>query len=267
MSPDSSGLGGVMMARANGNPIRLRPDDVRADALVVRHPVEGRRRFTSRDALTTVDLVHGLPWSEPPRSRYQRGRSGVYFFASTRRHVGFASLQEESLLLALDHSQSVAAILAQPFKLFFLRGEEKKDHVPDFFAVHQDGTQNVWEVRPYDLIDGHLTREAALTREFCREVGFGYALFDGMRTVTKKTLLFLHAYSDVRRYNPPSEPRARLLELFTAQSTLGAVIEAMPEPSRLTRMWVYHLMWTRQLEFDHARALSDSRPMRTAETS
>ncbi|MBP5801276.1 TnsA-like heteromeric transposase endonuclease subunit [Microbacterium maritypicum] len=252
-----------MATKAKGNGILLLPSEVRADALVVRQPINGKRRFTARDALTTVDLVHGAPWQPPPRSRHQRGRSGVYFFASTRRHVGYASLQEESLLLALDHSQSVAAVLAQPFKLFFRRGDEKKDHVPDFFAVHHDGAQNIWEVRPLELIDVDLAREAALTREFCRDVGFGYFAFDGMRTVTKKTLLFLHAYSDPRRYAPPPKMRDALLEQFASPSSMRAAVESLREPPWVTRMWVYHLMWTRQLDFDHSRALSDSRPMHT----
>lgn len=237
----------------------LRSADVRADALVVREPINGVRRFTVRDALTTVDLVHGAQWSKPRRDHWQRNRPGMYFFASTRHHVSYESLQELSLLLALDHSQSVAAILPQPFKLLFVRGEEKQHHVPDDLTVHHDGEQCVWDVRPYNRIDGRLKRVAALTREFCRDAGFTYRVFDGMPAVTRASLEFLHAYSDARRYAPGPGAAENLRGVFTGGSTLRTAISALGTSPRFVRMWVYHLLWIGQLSFDHSRPLSDTR--------
>lgn len=245
---------------------RQRPADVRSDVLIVREPIDGMRRFTVQDAPTTRDLVHGTPWSVPTRYKGQRSRSGVQFFAGTRAHVAFASLEERSLLLALDYQQTVAGILSQPFKLSFVRNEWQADHVPDYFVVRDDGSQEVWDVRPYDRIDGKLTATAALTREFCRDVGFGYFMFDGMRKVTEYNLSFLHAYSDARRYCPDQESGEMVLEHFTPESTLRDALAALGRPPRWIRMWTYHLLWIGQLEIDLARPLNDSRSIRASGT-
>lgn len=183
----------------------------------------------------------------------------MYFFASTRRHVSYESLQEHSLLLALDHSQSVTAILPQPFKLFFVRNEERSNHVPDYLTVHHDGEQCIWDVRPYNRIDGRLKRQAALAREFCRDAGFTYKVFDGMLPVTRMSLEFLHAYSDARRYAPDPAATKHLRGIFAGGSTLRVAISALDAPPRFVRMWVYHLLWIGQLSFDHGRSLSDAR--------
>ncbi|WP_160175060.1 TnsA-like heteromeric transposase endonuclease subunit [Microbacterium profundi] len=237
----------------------LRPANVRADSLVVREPIDGVRRFTARDALTTVDLVRGAQWSKPRRDHWQRNRPGMYFFASTRRHVSYESLEEHSLLLILDHSQTVAAILAQPFKLFFIRNGERLNHVPDDLSVHHDGEQCVWDVRPYDRIDGSLTRKAALTREFCRDAGFTYRVFDGISKITRGSLEFLHAYSDARRYAPDPAAAESLRDVFEGGSTLRLAISMLDASPREVRMWVYHMLWMRTLSFDHDRPLSDAR--------
>ncbi len=243
-----------------------RPVDIRADVLVVREPIGGVRRFTVGDAPAGAGLVSGTPWSKPARRKGQCNRTGVYYFMAIRRHVAYASLEENSLLLALDHEQSVAAILSQPFNLIFVRNEERLSHVPDYLVVRNDGSQEVWDVRPYDRIDGSLTRKAALTREFCRDAGFQYAVFDGMREVTRKTLEFLHAYADPRRYAPNGGDAAKLLEFYSGGGTLRTALATYRYPPCAVRVWTYYLLWTQQLKFDFSLPLSDLRTLRAAGT-
>jgi hypothetical protein len=49
----------------------------------------------------------------------QRHRPGLQFMVSTGRLHGFESLEERSLLLALDFTGSVEEVLSQPFRLKF----------------------------------------------------------------------------------------------------------------------------------------------------
>lgn len=242
---------------------RQRPADLRSDVLIVREPIDGMRRFTVRDAPATRDLVHGKPWSVPGRWHGQRNRTGEYYFATTRHHVAFASLEEQSLLLALDHEQSVSGVLSQPFQLVFVRNEKKDVHVPDCFVVRDDGSQEVWDVRPRNRIDAKLTRKAALTREFCRAVGFRYLLFDGLGTVPRHTLTFLHAYSDARRYAPDAQDAETLLAHFTEGAPLGSAWRDLDQPTQRLRMWIYHLLWIGALDMDLNRPLSDKRTIWT----
>lgn len=241
---------------------KLRAADLQSDVLVVREPVGGRRQFSVADAPASSDLVHGKPWSVPLRIHGQRNRTGDFFFASTRSHVAYASLEELQLLLALDHQQTVTGILSQPFLLKFVRDDRRENHVPDYFVVRSNGDQEVWDVRPLDRIDGRLTRKALLTREFCRAVGFRYRVFDGMNSVTKLTLTFLHAYSDTRRYRPDAAAAASLLEHFTPESNLRSALAELDPAPRWIRMWVYHLLWRGDLEMDLSKPLSDTRKLR-----
>jgi hypothetical protein len=49
----------------------------------------------------------------------QRHRPGLQFMVSTGRLHGFESLEERSLLLALDFLGEVEEVLSQPFRLKF----------------------------------------------------------------------------------------------------------------------------------------------------
>ena len=72
----------------------------------------------------------------------QRHRPGLQFMVSTGRLHGFESLEERSLLLALDFTGEVEEVLSQPFRLKFeAAGGETGEHVPDFLAVFRDGSQ------------------------------------------------------------------------------------------------------------------------------
>jgi hypothetical protein len=72
---------------------------------------------------------------------------------STGRLHGFESLEERSLLLALDFAGTVEEVLPQPFLLRFgtVTGEFRK-HAPDFLAVFRDGSRWLFDVRPVELV-------------------------------------------------------------------------------------------------------------------
>ena len=74
--------------------------------------------------------------------RRQRHRPGLQFMVSTGRLHGFESLEEPSLLLALDFTGALEEVLGQPFRLRFEAvGGGAGEHVPDFLAVFRDGSR------------------------------------------------------------------------------------------------------------------------------
>src|SRR6516225_1962039 len=81
----------------------------------------------------------------------QRHRPGLEFLVSTGRLHGFESLEERSLLLALDFAGTVAEVLPQPFRLRFETADGFREHVPDFLAVFRDGSRWLFDVRPAGL--------------------------------------------------------------------------------------------------------------------
>lgn len=70
----------------------------------------------------------------------QRHRPGLEFLVSTGRLHGFESLEERSLLLALDFVGTLVEVVPQPFRLRFETAVDGfREHTPDFLAVFRDG--------------------------------------------------------------------------------------------------------------------------------
>lgn len=233
--------------------------DIQSDVLRWRDRGGVVRAFGASDRVETRHLVRGRAWSVPPRRRGQPNRPGDYYFATLRCHVAYASLVEAALLLLLDFQGTVAGILSQPFQMKFVRGSTRVEHVPDYFVLRDVGTQEVWDVRPSSLIDGKLKEGAALTREFCAGVGFAYYLFDDVKTSVRRNLEWLHAYAD-DRYAPGPERRHELAKFFEEPDrTIATALPHFDDSPLLVRMWIFHMLWHRELTFDVSRPLSDVR--------
>jgi len=111
--------------------------------------------------LGTVPVAGCEPVRRFSWGRRQRHRPGLQFMVSTGRLHGFESLEEQSLLLALDFTRA-EEILPQPFTLRFgIPGGEFREHVPDFLAVSGDGARWLFDVRPARLVS--LTTATAAT--------------------------------------------------------------------------------------------------------
>lgn len=79
----------------------------------------------------------------------QRHRPGLQFMVSTGRLHGFESLEERSLLLALDFTGTVEEVLSQPFRLKFeTAGGDSGEHIPDFWLYFVTGLGGCWTSAP-----------------------------------------------------------------------------------------------------------------------
>ena len=118
-------------------------------------------RVSGGDVVCAVRDLGSVPVAgcEPVRrfswGRRQRHRPGLQFMVSTGRLHGFESLEERSLLLALDFTGAVEEVLPQPFTLRFgTAGGGFREHVPDFLAVFRDGSRWLFDVRPAEAGQG-----------------------------------------------------------------------------------------------------------------
>jgi len=190
----------------------------------------------------------------------QRHRPGLEFLVSTGRLHGFESLEERSLLVALDFAGAVAEVLSQPFRLRFLTGSgELREHVPDFLAALRDGSRHLFDVRPAALIgQGDATCFAAAA-EAALAVGWRYSVVAGWRP---HALAALDALSAQRR---PLEDRLGLQDRLLRGAADGAaafgdLVAATPLPA-VARAHALHLLWHRRLGTDLSRPLSDRSPV------
>src|SRR5712691_7434601 len=140
------------------------------------------------DTLSLVRDLGPVPVAgcEPVRRfswrRRQRHRPGLQFMVSTGRVHGFESLEEQSLLLALDFTGAVEDVLPQPFTLRFeTAGGGSREHVPDFLAVFRDGSRWLFDVRPARLVKEDDATCFAAAAEAALEAGWRYSVVAGWK--------------------------------------------------------------------------------------
>jgi hypothetical protein len=186
----------------------------------------------------------------------QRHRPGLQFVVSTGRLHGFESLEERSLLLALDFTGAVEEILPQPFRLRFeTAGGDFREHVPDFLAVFRDGSRWLFDVRPARLVKEEDATCFAAAGEAALEAGWRYSVVAGWRP---HVLAGIDALSAQRR---DLEDRLCLQDCLlraTAEgpAAFGDLVAAAPLPA-VARAHALHLLWRRRLGVDLSCPLGD----------
>jgi len=191
--------------------------------------------------------------------RRQRHRPGLQFMVSTGRLHGFESLEEQSLLLALDFTRA-EKVLPQPFTLRFgICGGGFREHVPDFLAVSGDGSRWLFDVRPARLVKEDDATCFAAAAEAALEAGWRYSVVAGWRP---NVLTGVDALSAQRR---DLQDRLGLQDLLLeavseGPAAFGDLVAATPLPA-VARAHALHLLWCRRLGTDLSRPLGDGSPV------
>ena len=216
--------------------------------------------------LGTVPVTGCTPVRRFSWRRQQRHRPGLQFVVSTGRLHGFESLEERSLLLALDFTGSAEEILPQPFRLRFeTAAGQFSEHVPDFLAVFRDGSRWLFDVRPADLVREKDARCFAAAAEAALETGWRYSVVTGWRP---HVLAGLDALSAQRRdlEDRLGLQRCLLQAVSEGPATFGDLAAATPLPA-VARAHALHLLWHRRLGTDLSRPFSDTSLIWLAEES
>jgi hypothetical protein len=192
--------------------------------------------------------------------RRQRHRPGLQFMVSTGRLHGFESLEEQSLLLALDFTGMAGEILPQPFTLRFgIPGGEFREHVPDFLVVAGDGSRWLFDVRPARLVKEDDATCFAAAAEAALEAGWRYSVVAGWCPNVRAGVDALSAQR--RDLQDRLGLQERLLDAVSAGSAaFGELVAAMPLPA-VARAHALHLLWHRRLGTDLSCPLGDASPV------
>jgi hypothetical protein len=189
--------------------------------------------------------------------RRQHHRPGLQFMVSTGRLHGFESLEERSLLLALDFTGAVEEVLPQPFLLRFgAAAGEFRRHVPDFLAVFRDGSRWLFDVRPAELVEEEDATCFAAAAEAALEAGWRYSVVAGWRP---HVVAGIDALSAQRRdLDDRLGLQDCLLRAVSAgPAAFGDLAAATPLPA-VARAHALHLLWRRRLGIDLSRPLGDT---------
>jgi hypothetical protein len=189
--------------------------------------------------------------------RRQRHRPGLQFLVSTGRLHGFESLEERSLLLALDFTGTLLEVLSQPFGLKFETADGKTGkHIPDYLAVLRDGSRWLIDVRPASLVKDEDAVRFAAAAEAALEAGWRYSVVAGWRP---HVLTGIDALSAQRRdLEDQLGLQALLLKAAAAGPVpFGELVAVTPLPA-VARAHALHLLWHRRLGIDLASPLGDA---------
>lgn len=219
-----------------------------------------RHDGTIRTARPSPELLHERLWESEQIRRgvqYQNrlNQHGLYYWPRTGRHVWYESALELACLVDLDYQGKVVQVAAQPFRLLFRRGAEAVYHDPDFFAVHANGDQVVYDVKPAARINEKARQQFAATAVVCADVGWRYEVLSETHPTRTINLGFLRP-TRLPRCHPSSEVFVRLLDIFEAGRFLGegAAMVNRRRPA-LAMPYIKHLIWHRHLSVDLDQAL------------
>ena len=215
---------------------------------------EGSAHLAPADSRATgLSLHKAAVYRQGLKYPRRRNYEGYYWFSRTGRHLWYESLTEYSALMWLDFSQSIVGISTQPLRILFADGTS---HYPDVFTVLRDGTQSLYDVRPESLIDDRATATFAKTAILCQRIGWPYQVLGEFDPPMRHNLEWLAAYRHPR-YKPPPAIRETALEFLSEPAPLVEVARAVSSGSPAFSIhFVYHLLWTREIQADLARPLS-----------
>lgn len=193
-----------------------------------------------------------------PSFKRQRYFPGLWWSATTRRHVGYESWLERDHLMLLDHDPAVVGIASQPFWLFWQHDGKLRSHAPDYFARRADGSAVVVDCRPLTRIKPRDAAAFETTRQACREVGWDYRLVCAPDPVLAANVRWLAGYRHPRNAQP--EVTAALREAFTVPGALMDGAQQVGDPIAILPV-LFHLLWSQVLTVDLSRPLHDGSPV------
>jgi len=198
----------------------------------------------------------------PVKYQGRQNYQGYYWFAALENHVWYESMNEFSSLMLLDHLGGIVAVASQPMIMNFSDGTW---HYPDYFALHADGTQVVYDVKAEKDIDDKVAAQFEKSARFCERCGWGYEVLHGVRGVPGWNLEWIAAYRH-NRYSPDAELLNSILGRLDDRTTLGELARTVGMGRRFLRIHnIYNAMWRRHIAFDETTPLDWSSKVWKAE--
>jgi hypothetical protein len=220
----------------------------------------------TRQAIASKKVLDHELYAVPPTrtgNRYpgQRNYHGIGWFSNTGQQLWLESLTERTALLWLDFSYDIVSISSQPMKMFFPDGTV---HFPDFLALHSDGRQVVYNVKPARFITEKVTKQFANAAELCARVGWSHEVITTFEPELIANIECLAHYRNPM-FRPSTETHDQLSRILTRSLPVIEAATAMTTaPANTAISTLYHLAWVGEIQLDLSRPLSNSTVIRKA---
>lgn len=204
-----------------------------------------KRVFAATPELLLQPIVLGRPSRRPSTHPLKRNTEGFYWFEQTGEHVWHESMTEYTALMLLDHTAAVAAVCTQPLRMDFADGTS---HFPDGLVIYTDGRQELFDVRPADLVNHDAVEQFAKTAQMCEQIGWTHRLIVDIPLVHQ---LNLETIAGARhpRHLPTDALADLLLKIAEEPCPFGALWSAVRR-SAIGRAGLYNLIWNQELSFN-----------------
>ncbi|MEV7648191.1 TnsA-like heteromeric transposase endonuclease subunit [Arthrobacter sp. NPDC089319] len=216
-----------------------------------------RRERDVIDSLPLPRVIHRsfygvLPWRAFTYRQGQTHRPGLYWAATSERHVPYESGLELSVLLTLDRDPEVRRILSQPFRMD-LNGSDERWHVPDFYVEGADGSVRVIEVKPTHRLKNRKVRDAlGWAQSELQNHGWAYEVRSETPAQEALNLRFLAGYRRAWQFHNILLDCVR--QETTEQEVFRAlewrISEATGVSKPVVRSHLLHLLWRGDLVAD-----------------
>ena len=204
-------------------------------------------RVTLADAML-VRFEQTRPVRTFPSYKRQRYFPGLWWSATTGRHVGYESWLERDHLMVLDVDPTIVGIASQPFWLHWQDDDKRShSHVPDYVARRLDGGAVVVDCRPLERIKPRDAAAFEATRQACELVGWDYRLVGTPDPVTVANLRWLAGYRPPRHHL--LDTATALRAAFTEPMSLMVGADLAGDPIAVLPV-LYHLLWRQELVAD-----------------
>ena len=159
----------------------------------------GQRCSASLGSVAGIAFEDAMPAREFFSYRGQRHFPGLWWLATTGRHVGYESWLERDHVMALDFDRAVTGVSSQPFTLSWEGRGRRVSHTPDYFARLADGSGVVVDVRPADRIGPEDVVKFEATAAGCAVVGnWSFRLVHELEPVLAANVRWLSGYRHPR---------------------------------------------------------------------
>jgi hypothetical protein len=234
-----------------------RPGPVSGDVEVSWADPGGQPCSCGLESVAGTAFEDALPARKFASYRRQRHFPGLWWLATTGRHVGFESWLERDHAMLLDFDRGVCGLSSQPFTLAWRDPAGKEvSHTPDYFARMSDGSAVVIDVRPADRVKPPDAAKFAVTASACAAVpGWSFRLVHEPDPVLAGNVRWLSGYRHPRHDLP--QVSGLLREVFAGGERLLPGAERAGDPIGVLPV-LFHLMWRGDLLADVSVPMHDA---------
>ncbi|MFF8973683.1 TnsA-like heteromeric transposase endonuclease subunit [Streptomyces sp. NPDC014995] len=188
--------------------------------------------FEDLDPVSAFPVVPGRRWGP-----------GLWWSATTGRHVAAGSNAMRTQLMALDRDPQVTGMAGRPVRLLWRdRRGQVRSWVPQLFARYADGTALLADCPGQPDSGGERALKAAhAVAAACGDIGWSYRRLAPLDEVLAANLKWLAGYRHPRNQGRPGLMPA-VLEAFSRPRPLIEGAEAAGDPIEVLPA-VFHALW------------------------